>query len=166
MKFLWFLQTIQVALLGGMIWLWALFKSADRKSFYQKTIRIVSIDSSSKNQPQQNDIWEAIKILQQRDLRRLRRIIEHISLVFVRSKGVHGIYLRTGRVCVLNLTSLKSESSARDRQIAIAGLLVHEATHGAIDKLQIPYFGSLVERIEKLCDDEQKRCVKRLAEYL
>ena len=166
MNLIWWLRRIQSLLPAGVVYLWAHFERPHRQALNQTGIRIVSIDSGAAKHPHRDDVWEALKLLQEYDPLNMRRVTKYISIIFLRTQGAHGTYMAFGRVCFLNLSCLKDESSAKARQLAIAGLLVHEATHGVIDHMRIPSRGSIVNKIERICCKQQSRVLNRLASKL
>jgi hypothetical protein len=114
------------------------------------------------NESKQTEVWEALNLLRMHDRRRMQRVRRHIAVIFIRSQDGHGVYMSPKKICILNHAAVPTEWPSLKRRIAIAGLLVHEATHGLINKLKIPYYGDWVARIERICDTEQIRALRNM----
>jgi len=111
----------------------------------------------------EDDVRQALLLLARFDPRRMARVSACIRFVFVASVCKGGFYLHPGKICLLNFASIPGQYAPTARHVALAGMLVHEATHGLLNSRKIPYCGRLSARIENLCELEQVRCVRRLA---
>jgi hypothetical protein len=168
MKFIWLLRKICLFLPSKWLETLALREQPHPLALRETGIRIVSFsfETNQEFQFQQDEIWEALKLLQKYAPLQMKRITEHISIICIRTTGGYrGSYLKTGKFCALNLSSF-SKGTAKTRQITIAGILVHEATHGKIEEMKIPYCGSTVNRIEKICIKEQSKTTEKLANLI
>lgn len=164
---LWLLREAQGIIRAGVLRLWAKCQYADPVALKGTGIRVVVIAVSDQiDRAWRLDVRKALQLLRKYSPRHARRVMKHIAVVLVRSRGNDGVYISPGRICILNLSRFSPDWSAKTRQIAIAGLLVHEATHGRIDRRRAPCSRDSDKRFEQTCVTEQTRVVERLARCL
>lgn len=129
----------------------------------QFNIAIISdIDNNNYIVGGQAEVFQSVELLYQYDFRRFNRVKNEIRFIFIRNTGPAACYIARGRICILNIHFMDLNASEMARQIACAGILVHEATHLHIEHLGVLYFGANIDRIEFICDCEEKRCVEKL----
>jgi hypothetical protein len=110
------------------------------------------------------DVVESLRLVSQHDQRRFHRLQQTCRFVVnhVIPSGAPASYDPESRICLLDYTELRQLEPSQFRRAAIACLLVHEATHGALTNRRIPYTESNRLRIERLCMAEQNRFASRL----
>jgi hypothetical protein len=132
-------------------------------AFEKMGIRIVLLEREGvESSLSREEIWMALLLLDRHSPTQIRRIAKRIRIIFVGAIVKAGAYLHVGKICVLNIGRIPKTCSERDRVIAIAALLVHEATHGIFCDRGIPSFGRAANRIERICESEQARVLERL----
>ena len=100
----------------------------------------------------------ALDVLARTDSIRFKRFRRGVCAIYVRA-GAGAEYWRDGSVCVLSASKLAAEphyETALD--------MVHEATHAAVHHRGIAWGPASVERIEKLCLEQEIAFCKALAE--
>lgn len=106
---------------------------------------------------------EALDYLEKLDSRRFRRVKREIKAIVKAhpSAWYGGKYLRHVKACLVNPDGFKYEENSTDAMKLFACTLVHEATHGMLDSLDIPYNRKTKLRIERLCIEEEVRFSSR-----
>jgi hypothetical protein len=104
---------------------------------------------------------DALDLVEFFDPRRFHRIKKHIHYVADGYSISAGAYDRFMRVCTVDLNFLKFQEAFDWYRFQYAGLIVHEATHGAIEARGIPYYRRHRIRIERLCVEEERRFLRR-----
>lgn len=107
-------------------------------------------------------VCAALAMMDIKDTWRRARIERQIKTIVLTRLGSDGSYLPMGRICGLNLRRLLAVKPNEVQPFLLAGLLVHEATHGILDGRRIPCCGAWKERVEVICNDEQARTMNRL----
>jgi len=121
----------------------------------------------------ENDVFvaslrAALEILREFDpLRysRVRRCIRTVHATRLR-RAIAG-YWPIGRMCEVNwprILGLTDQSTGR--VLALADVLVHEATHGAVFARFIAYDRARRHRVEALCKKEERRFRRRMEETM
>jgi hypothetical protein len=108
-------------------------------------------------------IKSSLRLIREIDFRRYRRVCREIAWIVNRVTGSSSgaDYYRSIRTCNIEFTDAVGET--QDIRIAIyACVLIHEATHGALDSRGIPYAAYNRVKIERLCVTEQNRFAARL----
>lgn len=109
------------------------------------------------------DLIEALKIIRREDPRRFRRVQREIKCISnIDGLGAAAFYLRFGRMCGVRYRECLSVNPPRQRHRSIAVAIVHEATHGAICSRGVRQKGSVRQRVERVCEAEENRFIKRL----
>lgn len=157
----WFAQLLGAP--GFFLRMYACVRKAHPIALQTSGIRIVTTeDSRTEDDRKKGEVWQALCLLERHEPIRMRRVKKHIKNIIIRSVGSDGTYVQAGSVCLINLDRIPKQCPSRERLIAIAALLVHEATHGLINSKGVPYVGRIARRIENVCDMEQERVVNRL----
>jgi hypothetical protein len=108
----------------------------------------------------------SLRLLKDIDARRFERVRRRVSWVVnltLDHRDKVAFYLRTNQKCVVEFLEPSPEDS-RDYLIGLyAVILVHEATHGELFALGIPYTKDLRSRIERICVLEEQRFLARLS---
>ena len=108
------------------------------------------------------DTVAALRLIEAVDPRRFRRIRREIDIILNREGLSAGSYNRPWRTCEIDYGRIGHPDQHPEwYRWWYAGLLVHEATHGALYSRRIPYTGALRARIERLCCTEQRRFAAR-----
>ena len=107
-------------------------------------------------------VCAALEMMDKNDTWRRARIERQIKTIVLTRLGPDGTYLRIGRICGLNLRSLLAVVPNETQRFLLAGLLVHEATHGILDGRRIPCCCAWKARVEAICNYEQARTINRL----
>ena len=108
-----------------------------------------------------NEVVAALDLIRRTDPRRFARIQRFIKSIFVANyRTILGFYRTFGQICELKKLPIPESL----RSVAIyhyASTLVHESTHGLLEKKRFPYTRANRRRIEKLCVREQARFLAR-----
>lgn len=110
------------------------------------------------------DIVQALQLVSEHDARRFGRVQRTCRFVVNHPipRGSPATYSNEWNACLMDYDMLRGIEPAEFRQGCIACLLVHEATHGLIERRKIRYVGDNRLRIEQLCMREQNRFAARL----
>jgi hypothetical protein len=116
------------------------------------------------SQDNHGEAYSALALLKRFDEERMELVEKHIRIIFLfgGTRGVTG-YVRTGRVCLLNLQKFP-ECPAGTMPIAIAGILVYFASLAKF-KIKVPFVGGR-EDIKNICEEEQQQTVEKLSKIL
>ena len=111
-----------------------------------------------------SEIVEAFRLVSEHDPRRFRRIRQICRYVVnhVIPGNAPASYSAEWAACIIDYTLMRKIEPVGFRGGCMACLLVHESTHGAIEKRNIRYVGGARLRIERLCMAEQNRFASRL----
>jgi hypothetical protein len=111
-----------------------------------------------------NAVLVALILLEHHDPRRLERVFRHISYI-VNSEGTAlARYDFELRACFIDFGRLFPLYRDPEQFAALLALIVvHEATHGKLTALGLPYTPDCRGHIERICADEERRCAVRLA---
>lgn len=140
--------------------MWIHIEKCDESSCPRVKISSIGVDATEAGKFIEV-LYITIRLLEAVDTRRLRRIERHIHTIVLSRHGSAGTYIRIGRICSLNVRKLCMVGSVDSQAVALAGLLVHEATHGVFHERRVPYCGHLKERVEAACVDEQIRTINQ-----
>jgi len=102
------------------------------------------------------EVVDALELLRGADPRRFGRVERHIRHIVLRGMRPLGFYRSLGRVCGLRKQVYRQESRPLIL-LGYAAVLVHEATHGFLDRRRFPYTRTNRKRIERLCLLEHAR---------
>ncbi len=107
------------------------------------------------------EVIEALDLIRCSDPRRFSRIQRYIRRIFLANyRSFVGCYRSFGQVCCLR--KLPIPDSARSLAIySYAATLVHESTHGLLEKKRIPHTSVNRRRIERICVSESVRFLAR-----
>jgi hypothetical protein len=104
----------------------------------------------------------AFDMIERKDPRRFRRVCRYLKGIVALPVNSEAGYVPQLQVCAVRFQPPRSKDKLPKSAAWYAGLLVHEATHGLIEKHKIPYDEEHRERIERLCFKEQNRFFRRL----
>jgi hypothetical protein len=109
-------------------------------------------------------VTRALDLIRTHDHRRFNRVQKHIEWIFdqAQSRGGHGSYLPRIKACPIDLQMNPDFGDHLTHAAAFAGLLVHEATHGAIFARGIEVTPQNREEVERLCYAEQNRFLRKV----
>lgn len=135
--FLWAALIINRALYR--VWLrYAAFETIDGLSF---------VDLASGYKERRAEILrDAIRLLEQVQPYRLTQVRRYLRRIIVSYTGGSGEYWSGMRVCIVD-----AEYILANGPVAVAMLLLHEATHGRLDVWRIRTTSTNVARVEHLC---------------
>jgi hypothetical protein len=101
---------------------------------------------------------EALDLLKRVDPRRLRRVRSQLKcIVHTELPFAYARYDKHFQSCCVDFTRLDFDRNPEIMIWGYAAILVHEATHGAIQAHGIRYSRKTRDRIERLCDAEAAR---------
>jgi hypothetical protein len=121
-----------------------------REALKDTGIRIVSVGlADEKGRLMQDEVWESLKLLEKYDLIRFKRIIKEIVLILVYSESRPRHHSLGGKVCSVNLSQIPTQFSLEMRRIAIAGVLVSEATFSLFYRRGMPPVKQFIDRQKK-----------------
>jgi hypothetical protein len=105
----------------------------------------------------------SLRLIRERDPRRYARVKRHVQWIVNRVANTLGAEYRWGiRACSLELQDLREVS--HDVHVAFhACLIIHEATHGALESRGVACDEKNRSRVERLCVVEQNRFAAKLA---
>ena len=106
---------------------------------------------------------EALQLVERTDPRRFKRIQQHVRYIVHADLPSSACYNRLGRICLLDYRRYRFQENHDWYLYCYASILVHEATHGAINSYYIPDIKPTHLRLEKLCHLEERRFLQRLA---
>jgi hypothetical protein len=104
----------------------------------------------------------ALQLLQRADVRRFHRVQKEIKTVLRVSLRSRARYQRLGRACLID-TRHYSRDGSESFVVHVACTLVHEATHGRLFTMQLPYAGEAALRHEEICQTEVQRFLRKLS---
>ena len=104
----------------------------------------------------------AIKLVEQYDERRFRRIQRYIDFIVNTECDSPANYSSVTRACKVDMRVFPYHERSPWYRILYAGILVHEATHGWIAARGIPYSEQYRLRIERLCHLEERRFLTKI----
>lgn len=104
----------------------------------------------------------ALKLVSRVDLLRYGRIKAEINVIANSYAFSAAGYWRLGKMCTLDFGKLCHLGDDDFITVIMANLLVHEATHGLLDRKRIPYTKKLRTRIESICNREMLKFSRHL----
>lgn len=106
---------------------------------------------------------QALGLVQQIDRLRFGRVQRQLNYIVRRraSSAFTGRYSARLGVCEINFTRLKFDDYPNGAAYIYAAILVHEATHGAIDNGEIPLSEVSNRGTEYYCDSEAAAFIRR-----
>ncbi len=109
-------------------------------------------------------VLAALHLIKELDSRRFRRIQKYVNwIVNVLLPYGGGEYSYSMRTCRLDFEKSVWEPYGDYATALCARVLIHEATHGVVNAMGIPYSKQLRSRIERLCVREEQRFLLMLA---
>ena len=108
---------------------------------------------------------DALQLIKTHDPRRFRCLQRELTYIVNGILPTYGKYIRQTRSCEIDFDKYKVRRGMEhyDWYLAYyASVIVHEATHGRLHSLGIPYNKHTRSRIERLCHCEQKRFARHL----
>jgi hypothetical protein len=110
-------------------------------------------------------VLDALCLIAEHDPRRFRIVQKEMSRIFLLSNSRHwGCYYRYGRIMQLDVARHADWFEKYPREwctVAIASVIIHEATHGYLHSRYYPYL-QIKNRIERICMSEQTRFLRRV----
>ena len=123
-------------------------------------IRIVALWSKeSDTMKVMKDARNALELIRDSDRRRFQRIRRNVGWIVFGAWKNFGFYSPFARVC-----GLRSRPRPDDEQVAavfFACLLVHEPTHGLLERKRFSYTSKNRIRLERICLAEEQRFLSR-----
>lgn len=111
-------------------------------------------------------IKAALRLIRSQDQRRFRTVQREIkTIINVFKLGPIGNYLAPIRACALDFCYFPLPQNSDQREIYVvfwASVIVHEATHGRLMSLNIPYNKLTRSRVERICCNETRHFVLRV----
>jgi hypothetical protein len=104
---------------------------------------------------------EALELIQKFDPRRYRRVVQYIKYIVNRPMISSGSYERARHMCNVDYNKRFTVDSPWKLN-RYACLLIHEATHGRLMAMGLPYNDKTWERTEKLCHLEEYRFIRQV----
>ncbi len=142
------------------------------KWFYENTLlqvyegikicELVANPSSAEKEQHLDYIIQAIDLIKNHDARRFHRIQKRLQYIVNRICTGRGEYRHELRACIVDLTQFEFEVNEDHYLVQLACTLIHEATHGEIDAHNILYSKRNALRIERICDQEERRFLARI----
>ena len=131
-------------------------------AFEETGIRVLTL-FAPRDVTGEEEVWLALGLLREMDPRRFHRVVSHIRVVVLTSAVRAGTwhYVRTNKICLMNLESMRAEESELECVAGIAGFLVHQATYGRYNRKRIPVWWRNIERIRQGCVAEQDRFLSK-----
>lgn len=127
-------------------------------------IKICELANSSASEKEQHlgYLIQAIDLIKTHDPRRFHRIQKRLQYIVNRVCIGSGEYRHELRACIVDLTQFEFEVNEDHYIVQLACTLIHEATHGEIQAHNIAYGKQNFSRIERICDQEEKRFLARI----
>ena len=104
---------------------------------------------------------QALDLIQAVDPRRFARVQRTIRHIVNGELHAGGSY-SPGEVCAVDFGRYRFDRNEYWALFQLAGLLIHEATHGVLCAKNIPYLRRNWVQVERICRSEQNRFLKRL----
>jgi hypothetical protein len=105
---------------------------------------------------------EALELLRRADARRFKRVCSQLRYIVHRELAfAYGQYNARLAACYVDFTRLDFSKDPNRTLWCYAAILVHEATHGSIHRHRVPYSPGTRERVERLCNIETARFLRR-----
>jgi hypothetical protein len=161
------LNAVRSAIPAYILMMVARSKRACRAAERDFGIRVISMQADGiRGEAELRQVWCALMLLQQLDPERLRRVNRQIKVIILGSFVKTALYLRTRRMCILNVRNMPRDWTEQDAIVELAGTLVGMATYGVFDEKGVPFCGSAASRVKTACVSEGDRTVRRLATLL
>lgn len=148
--------------------IWRLLQWLLKKQDYTETHRGIllsySFDDSGTHDPLfVPKMRETLDLLAELDARRFRRVQNNINAIVAGALKGHtvGRYGREGAVCLLDFGKVRLQQMPGNLAKRCACVLVHEATHGLLDKRGVVQSAANKKRVERLCIEEEIRLSRR-----
>jgi hypothetical protein len=105
----------------------------------------------------------ALSLIEKHDPRRFRIVCRELRYIIEDPKRtVSGRYFNPLKICFSNLSECRFDEHRDWYLPQYAGILIHEATHGRLHSKSFWYSKQTKERIERICEAEQDRFLRRL----
>lgn len=105
---------------------------------------------------------EALELIEQNDPRRFERVKREIRVIVQMPVASGGSYSCLMRACTLDLRHFPLTEKPKFELVLLAGLIVHEATHGHLFRKGIVHTKRVFRRTETACWKEEVRFAKKL----
>lgn len=111
------------------------------------------------------EIMEALELIQSSDTRRYRRI-ERVVRIIVSRPLPHSAQWQSFKTCSIDFPSIAQKYPSRKQRIALlCCILIHETTHGELERKGHRYTPATYLRHERLCCLEAMRFAKRITDF-
>jgi len=126
---------------------------------------IGEVDAPLRTQGFFQDTVEALDLIRSSDERRYRRIVRVSRIIVSRPLPFLAQY-QSFKTCVIDYPYLAQKYPARKQRIALlCCILIHEATHGELERKGFGYTRATFLRHERLCCLEEMRFAKRITGF-
>ena len=105
---------------------------------------------------------EALELIEQNDPRRFKRVKNEIRSIVQMPVAESGSYSRLTRACTIDLRHFPLTETPKFALVLLAGLIVHEATHGHLFSKGIMHTKKVFQRTETACWKEEVRFALKL----
>lgn len=112
-------------------------------------------------------VAEAVEFVRTIDPARFARLRREVRCILIAPArhDVYARYKRLGRICSIGASAFEKYADPKRTRRFIAAILIHESTHGELDRRRIPYTKSTKERVERICMAEHKRFLERATRF-
>jgi len=104
---------------------------------------------------------EALDLIEAKDARRFRRVQKEIRYIVNQELTSGGRYRRATKCCLVDFGRYQFDKNPDWYICLYAGMIVHEATHGALYSRGIQYVPENREQIERICHAEEHHFMRR-----
>jgi len=105
---------------------------------------------------------EALSLIKSWDARRYHRVCQNLDYIVNVRMAPAGTYIHGLKLCLVDYEKHFATHDSEWNLRMYACTLIHEATHGLIERRSIPYYPENQERIERLCHLEEYGFIMRL----
>ena len=105
---------------------------------------------------------EALMLIEQNDPRRFERVKREISIILRMPVAECASYSRLTRACMIDLRHFPLTEKPKFELVVLAGLIIHEATHGHLFRKGIMHTKRIFQRTETACWREEVRFASKL----
>jgi hypothetical protein len=121
----------------------------------------IVLDNSIK-QIAHRHIIRALELVRKVDMRRYYRIKNNINIIYILNLKSNAKYHYVGKMCLIDMRNYNMHMEVENDLHRLAATIVHEATHGVLERKCISYTENSRNRIESLCVKESERFIRRV----
>ena len=110
-------------------------------------------------------VTEALRLLRASDVRRYKRLLKHVRWIVIGDWKNLAFYYGSTKVCGIKRVANEASGEGIGNAILVACLLVHEATHGALDQRRFSYTRNNRGRLEHICLAEELRFLNHFPQH-